>query len=54
MSEEILSEAIRGEYDLVVLGATGLADIKRAMLGSVSVKVAHNAPCSVLIVKNRL
>ncbi|HWP42022.1 MAG TPA: universal stress protein [Blastocatellia bacterium] len=52
--QELLSEAIRGEYDLVVLGATGLADIKRAMLGSVSVKVAHNAPCSVLVVKNRL
>lgn len=50
--QELLSEATRGEYDLVVLGATGLADIKRAMLGRVSVKVAYNAPCSVLVVKN--
>lgn len=50
-SLEILSEAERGEYDLIVIGATGAADLKHDMLGSVSTKVAQSAPCSVLVVK---
>ena len=48
---EILSEAERGDYDLVVLGATGDAGLKHSLLGSVSTKVAQDAPCSVFIVK---
>jgi len=50
-ANEILSEAERGGYDLIVLGATGARDLKHQMLGSVSAKVAWNAPCSVLIVR---
>lgn len=50
-ANELLSEAERGEYDLIVLGATGVRDLKHHMLGSVSFKVAWNAPCSVLIVR---
>lgn len=50
-AEEILSELDRGQYDLVVLGATGNRDLKHVMLGSVSAKIAWNAPCSVLIVR---
>ena len=49
-ADEILGEAERGEYDLVVIGASGATDMKHAMLGSVSSKVAWNAPCSVLLV----
>lgn len=48
---EIISEAERGEYDLIALGATGESNLKRAMLGSVSTKVAQDAPCSVLVAK---
>jgi len=48
---EILVEAERGQYDLVVLGATGNRDLKHQMLGSVSARVASSAPCSVLIVR---
>jgi nucleotide-binding universal stress UspA family protein len=48
---EILSEAEKDEYDLIVLGATGEADLKHHMLGSVSTKVAQNAPCSVFVAK---
>lgn len=48
---EILSEADQGEYDLVVVGATGVTDMKHSVLGSVSSKVAWNAPCSVLVVR---
>jgi nucleotide-binding universal stress UspA family protein len=50
-ANEILSEAERGQYDLVVVGATGSRDLKHSMLGRVSFKVAWNAPCSVLIVR---
>jgi nucleotide-binding universal stress UspA family protein len=50
-TNEILSEAERGQYDLIVVGATGARDLKHQMLGSVSSKIAWNAPCSVLIVR---
>ncbi|HZS06512.1 MAG TPA: universal stress protein [Blastocatellia bacterium] len=49
---EILSEVDRGEYDLVVLGATGEADLKHTMLGSVSTRVAEDASCSVFVAKS--
>jgi nucleotide-binding universal stress UspA family protein len=50
-ANEILSEAERGQYDLIAVGATGARDLKHQMLGSVSSKIAWNAPCSVLIVR---
>ncbi len=50
-ANEILSEAERGQYDLIVAGATGARDLKHTMLGSVSAKIAWGAPCSVLIVR---
>jgi nucleotide-binding universal stress UspA family protein len=50
-ANEILGEADRGQYDLIVVGATGARDLKHQMLGSVSSKIAWNAPCSVLIVR---
>lgn len=50
-ANEILTEAERGEYDLVVLGVTRGTDLKHWLLGSVSSKTAWNAPCSVLLVK---
>lgn len=49
-ADEILGEASRGEYDLIVLGTSGATDLKHQLLGSVSSKVAWNAPCSVLLV----
>jgi nucleotide-binding universal stress UspA family protein len=48
---EILSEAERGEYDLIVIGATGEDDLKHNFLGGVSTKVTQTAPCSTLVVK---
>jgi nucleotide-binding universal stress UspA family protein len=50
-ANEILSEADQGDYDLVVVGAGGATDMKHSILGSVSTKVAWNAPCSVLVVR---
>jgi nucleotide-binding universal stress UspA family protein len=48
---EIIGEAENGEYDLIILGATGSRDTKHSMLGSVSAKVAWQAPCSVAVIK---
>ena len=50
-ANEILSEADQGDYDLVVVGANEANDMKHSVLGSVSCKVAWNAPCSVLVVR---
>ncbi len=51
-ANEILSEADQGNYDFVVVGASGASDLKHGVLGSVSSKVAWNAPCSVLVVRS--
>jgi nucleotide-binding universal stress UspA family protein len=48
---EITSHAEAGNYDLIVVGATGGSDVKHALLGSVSLKLAWNGPCSVLVVR---
>jgi nucleotide-binding universal stress UspA family protein len=37
--------------DIVVVGSRGHGRLRRALLGSVSSHVAHNAPCPVLIVR---
>lgn len=50
-ADEILSESDRGQFDLIVVGACANRDLKHSMLGSVSFKVAWNASCSVLIVR---
>jgi nucleotide-binding universal stress UspA family protein len=48
---EIARIARDSQTDLVVLGARGLNTLKRLVLGSVSTKVLHDAPCDVLVVK---
>jgi nucleotide-binding universal stress UspA family protein len=37
--------------DVVVVGSRGRGAIKRALLGSVSSHVVHNAPCPVMVVR---
>jgi len=49
--DAIVSEAERWRADLVVVGSHGYGPIRRFFLGSVSLFVAHNAPCSVMIVR---
>jgi len=48
---EILGEAERNDYDLIVLGTSGLSDTKHRLLGSVSARIAWSANCSVALVK---
>jgi nucleotide-binding universal stress UspA family protein len=46
----VIVEAAK-DADLVVVGSRGLNPIERLMLGSVSSKVVHRAPCDVLVVR---
>ncbi len=38
-------------YDLIVIGNKGRSAINRFLLGSVTSKVVHHAPCNVLLVR---
>jgi nucleotide-binding universal stress UspA family protein len=49
--EEIVRAAEEWPADLVVLGARGLSAVEGFLLGSVSLAVAHHAPCPVVVVK---
>ncbi|HWI41715.1 MAG TPA: universal stress protein, partial [Verrucomicrobiae bacterium] len=39
------------QVDVIVIGSSGKGFLKRKLLGSVSDKVARQAPCSVYIVR---
>jgi len=49
----ILDEAENWQADLIVLGSHGYGAVRRLFLGSVSLAVTTNAPCSVEIVRAR-
>jgi len=51
-AEAILDVAEDVDADLIVLGCRGEGVGKRMLHGSVSTKVAHHAPCDVLIVQD--
>lgn len=48
---EIVEEAVKGKYDLIVMGHRGLNTVKRFFIGSVAKRVIADAPCSVFVVK---
>jgi nucleotide-binding universal stress UspA family protein len=50
-SDLIIDTAKNEGADLIVLGTRGLSPIKSWMLGSVSTRVLHHAPCDVLVVR---
>ncbi len=49
--EAIVDEAEKGKYDLIIIGRRGLSRLKRLFVGSVTERVLHQAPCSVLVIK---
>ena len=50
-AQVILNVALEHDADLIVVGARGLTGFQRFLLGSVSSKLSHHAPCSVMIVR---
>jgi nucleotide-binding universal stress UspA family protein len=50
-AEAILEAAEKAGADLVVVGTRGANIASRVLLGSVSTKVVHEAPCDVLVVR---
>lgn len=50
-AETICKIAEKGNYDLLVLGHSGLGKIEKMILGSVANKIAHCSKINVLIVK---
>jgi nucleotide-binding universal stress UspA family protein len=50
-ADVIVDCARREAADLIVVGARGVSNVRRFLLGSVSARVVSRAPCSVLVVK---
>jgi nucleotide-binding universal stress UspA family protein len=50
-ADKICGIAEEGGYDLIVVGSRGRSSIGRFLLGSISDRVVHHAPCSVCVVK---
>ena len=48
-AHEILQEARAGDYDVIVVGTRELGPVVGRVLGSVSHKVVHDAPCPVIV-----
>ncbi len=48
-ADEILREARAGDYDVIVVGTRELGPVVGRLLGSVSRKVVHDAPCPVIV-----
>ena len=53
VSSEIIRFLEEGGIDLVVMGAYGFSGMGLVLFGSVAKRVAHKAPCSVMIVRKR-
>ena len=49
--KEIVKAAKEGNFDLIVIGATGVSHVKEMLLGSVTDGVIHHANCAVLVIK---
>lgn len=53
IADELVREAIEGDYDLVVLGASALeGPLQSLMTEKISPRVVDKAPCSVFVVKD--
>ena len=53
VSTEILKYLEEHHTDLVVMGSYGLTGVGLVLFGSVAKRVAHKAPCSVMIVRTK-
>ena len=51
VSSEVITYLVENRVDLVVTGSYGLSGVGLVVFGSVAKRLAHRAPCSVLIVR---
>lgn len=51
-AEEIVKTAEKENVDVIIMG-TGKSKIDKHLLGSVSEKVVHSAPCTVLLIRSK-
>jgi len=49
----IIQQAIKNEVDLIIMGSHGRTGLKKLLMGSVTERVIGQAPCPVLVVKQR-
>lgn len=54
VADTIVTRARKEKANLVIVGARGLSNIQRFVLGSVSQQLVTHAPCAVLVVKRRV
>lgn len=50
-AEATLSVAKTRRADLIIMGTRGMGSLEGLLLGSVSTKVTHEAPCTVMVVR---
>lgn len=50
-ADEVCRIAEEGGFDMIVIGSRGLNPVARFLVGSVSDRVVHHAPCSVTVVR---
>lgn len=50
---EIVSAAIEGNIDLIILGTQGRTGLAHLLIGSTAERVVRHAPCPVLVVRER-
>jgi nucleotide-binding universal stress UspA family protein len=50
-AQTIINVAREGQFDLILVGHSGLSGVWAAFLGTTAEKVSRHAPCSVLIVR---
>jgi nucleotide-binding universal stress UspA family protein len=50
-AKTIVEVAKQGDFDLILVGHTGLSQVWATFLGTTAEKVSRHAPCSVLIVR---
>lgn len=50
-ADQICKVAAEGKFDLIMLGSRGLNAVARFLVGSVSDRVVHHAPCTVAVVR---
>jgi nucleotide-binding universal stress UspA family protein len=50
IDETLAREATERDLDLLVVGSRGFGPLRRVLLGSVSAKLMHDAPCALIVV----